>query len=111
MMIGVIPTFEAMQRFWIEFDDLPAYQREAFGRARQEFVRASKRWEASGCAGGAVFPDALRVKPVKGQRGIWELTWAGDGRCTWEYGTSLREEPSCHILWRCIGSHESFRDP
>jgi hypothetical protein len=110
-MACVMPTFEATSRFWSEFDSLSADQQEAFARARQQFIRALKRWEVGGCEGRAEFPAALRVKPVKGRRGIWELTWAGDGRCTWEFGTSLREEPSCHILWRRIGSHEIFRDP
>ncbi|MER6108587.1 hypothetical protein ACWG5P_11115 [Streptomyces prasinus] len=38
-----------------------------------------------------------------------EMTWAPDGRATWQYGDELREgEP--HVIWRRVGGHEIF-DP
>ncbi|MBI4320959.1 MAG: hypothetical protein HY675_20905 [Chloroflexi bacterium] len=57
------------------------------------------------------WPAALRIKPVEGALGIWELTWsfAGpDGRATFEI-IDLEGEPG--IRWRRIGGHEVFRGP
>jgi hypothetical protein len=38
------------------------------------------------------------------------MTWAADGRATFEYGQEIRPgEP--HIIWRRIGTHDVFRQP
>jgi hypothetical protein len=38
------------------------------------------------------------------------MTWADDGRATFEYGSEIIEgEP--HIVWRRIGGHEIFNSP
>lgn len=38
------------------------------------------------------------------------MTWAADGRATFEYGEPmLPGQP--HIIWRRIGTHEVFRNP
>lgn len=42
--------------------------------------------------------------------GVWELSWAADGRATFEYGAELIEGQP-HIIWRRIGSHDIFRNP
>jgi hypothetical protein len=34
--------------------------------------------------------SALRVKRVQGHPGVWEMTWAPDGRATFEYGAEVR---------------------
>ena len=47
----------------------------------------------------------LRVTGVRGAEGIFELTWAPDGRATFSYGKSIGgSEP--HIVWRRVGTHE-----
>lgn len=52
----------------------------------------------------------LRVKRVQGARGVFELTWAPDGRATFEYGREVQPgEP--HIVWRRIGTHAVLRQP
>jgi len=35
------------------------------------------------------------------------MTWAKDGRATWQYGQELRAGEA-HVIWRRIGSHEIF---
>jgi hypothetical protein len=35
------------------------------------------------------FPPALRVQRVQGHEGVWELTWAPDGRATFSYGSEV----------------------
>jgi hypothetical protein len=52
---------------------------------------------------------ALRVKRVQGYAGVWEMSWAADGRATFEYGEQVPGEP--HVIWRRIGTHDIFRRP
>jgi hypothetical protein len=56
------------------------------------------------------FDARLRLKRVQGHPGIWEITWAPDGRATFEYGPEVIPGES-HIIWRRIGSHDIFQDP
>lgn len=59
---------------------------------------------------GGRFRKGLRVKSVKGMPGVFEMTWAGDGRATFEYGTPVRKgEP--HVIWRRVGTHTIFGNP
>jgi hypothetical protein len=38
------------------------------------------------------------------------MTFAPNGRATWQYGLEIRpDEP--HVIWRRIGTHEIFRNP
>ena len=53
---------------------------------------------------------SLRVKGVQGAPGVFEMTWAGDGRATFQFGEPVREsEP--HIVWRRVGGHDIFSNP
>jgi hypothetical protein len=74
-----VPTHAERQRFMREYQRLTREQRKAFLTAVGLFV-----------AGLAVkeFDPRLRVKRVQGQRGVWELTWAPDGRAT--FGRAIR---------------------
>lgn len=105
-----MPTEEALGRFQNEHKSLDRSKRALFRSARKEFIQAPLLWERSGMQGSPVFPKHLGVKPVQGQRGIWEFAWAGDGRCTWEYG-DFQHPRKCHIIWRRIGSHDIYGDP
>jgi hypothetical protein len=52
----------------------------------------------------------LRVKRVQGRPAVWEMSWAPDGRATFEYGDEVRPgEP--HVIWRRVGTREVFREP
>jgi hypothetical protein len=56
------------------------------------------------------FRKGLRVKGVKGADGVFEMTWADDGRATFEYGPPVvGDEP--HVAWRRVGAHAIFREP
>lgn len=72
-----------------------------FSAACDEFSRApGYRW-----------PAALRVTPMKGTRGIWEMTWSfasPDGRATFEF-VRYGEELVCR--WRRIGDHGIVSNP
>lgn len=61
-------------------------------------------------AGGGQIRKGLRVKKVRGHPGVCEMTWADDGRATWQYGPE-RRAGHAHVVWRRIGSHDIFDSP
>ncbi len=77
-------------------------QQAAFLAAVTEFVQDLR--------GHRDFRKRLRVKGVKGATGIFEMTWAGDGRATFGYGEPLRQGEA-HVVWRRIGTHAIFTEP
>ena len=97
-----MPSFAWLARFGTDFDALSARQQAAFLIAVAQFVD-----DLENAAG---FRNGLRVKGVKGAAGIFELTWADDGRATFEYGEAIVPgEP--HIIWRRVGTHTIFDRP
>ena len=62
------------------------------------------------CLRSGPFDPSLRVKRVQGYPGVWEMTWAADGRATFEYGGEI-QPGEAHIVWRRIGTHSVFRQP
>jgi len=81
--------------------DLPRQQRQAFRVAVAKFV--------SDLRAGSL-RKGLRIKAVQGHPGIYELTWAPDGRATFEYGSEVRPGER-HVMWRGVGAHDSFTCP
>jgi hypothetical protein len=96
-----VPTHEELPRFLRDWRGLRSDQRAAFLQALRQFVAGVKDQR---------FDPRLRVKRVRGHRAIWEMSWAPDGRATFQYGAEvLPGEP--HIIWRRIGTHDIFRAP
>jgi len=96
-----VPTYETLDVFWRDWERLTTDEKGAFLRAVEKLVVDI---DAGRIRSG------LRVKHVQGTRGIYELTWADDGRATFEYGIEQRlGEP--HVIWRRIGTHDIFREP
>ncbi len=56
------------------------------------------------------FRSSLRVKGVQGHPGIYEMTWAGDGRATFHYGQEQRPG-ELHVVWRRIGGNDILDNP
>ncbi|MBX9399283.1 hypothetical protein K4749_38440 [Streptomyces sp. TRM72054] len=56
------------------------------------------------------FRAGLRVKGVRCAPGVFELTWDGDGRATWQYAPEIVRRKQ-HIIWRRIGTHEFLNGP
>lgn len=98
-----MPTFERRARFLREFRRLPRELQKAFIGVVPQFVDGLTNKPPE-------FPNPLRVKRVQGTEGIWELTFAPDGRATFEYGDEVRSGQA-HVIWRRIGDHSIFRDP
>ncbi len=97
-----MPTFAWLARFRRDFDALSPKQQTAFLNAVEQFVQDLRT--------GTGFRKGLRVKSVQGASGIFEMTWADDGRATFEYGNTVAAgEP--HIIWRRVGTHTIFHHP
>ena len=96
-----MPTFEAEPRFLRDYRALSKGQRRLFAAAVRLFVAGLKARQ---------IPAGLRVKRVQGAIGVWELTWAPDGRATFEYGEE-QQPGEAHVIWRRIGTHEVFGRP
>jgi hypothetical protein len=98
-----LPTFERLARFDREFRRMPRELQRAFLAMLPLFIAALRNSPPT-------FPPALRVKRVQGTDGVWEVTFAPDGRATFAYGSELRPgEP--HVIWRRVGSHQVLTDP
>jgi len=50
------------------------------------------------------------VKTVQGTGGIYEMTWANDGRATFQFGREVKPG-EVHIIWRRVGTHDIFDAP
>ncbi len=97
------PSYTVTARAAREYAKLSRSDRRRFTIARKAFVEALR-------TDPSALPPQLRVKRVKGHEGIWELTWATDGRATFTYGTE-QIPGEAHVLWRRIGDHSIFSDP
>lgn len=97
-----MPTFRRLPRFDKDYERLSPEERAQFKAAVKKFVEHLKS--------GGPRRKGLRVKGVQGATGIYEMTWADDGRATFEFGKPIREnEP--HIVWRRVGGHDIFGNP
>ncbi|HEX9520721.1 MAG TPA: hypothetical protein VF940_31650 [Streptosporangiaceae bacterium] len=96
-----MPTFATTPRFRRDYARLTAGQQERFRKVVvTEFVPD---------ADAGQFRPGLRVKGVQGAPGVYEMTWAPDGRATWRHGAEQRSG-TCHVIWRRVGTHPIF-DP
>jgi mRNA-degrading endonuclease YafQ of YafQ-DinJ toxin-antitoxin module len=96
-----MPTWRLLVGFRQDLKNLTPQQKAAFQKAVARFVadlRAGK------------FRKGLRVKKMSGHADVWEMTWAPDGRATFQYGEEIRPGEQ-HIIWRRIGSHDIFDRP
>jgi len=59
---------------------------------------------------GHGFRPGLRVKRVESTSSVWEMTFAPDGRATWQYADDSRTDDP-HVVWRRVGTHDVFRSP
>ncbi len=97
-----MPTFAKLRRFVRDYEHLTLDQQRRFRDAVRQFVDDLRE--------GGGFHPRLRVKRVQGTAGVWEMTWAPDGRATFSYGDEIiAGEP--HIIWRRVGTHDIFRRP
>lgn len=97
-----MPTREVLAEFWRGWGRLSEEQQQAFLAAVAKFVEDLRS--------GQGIRKGLRVKGVQGARGIYELTWADDGRATFQFGRAVVDDEP-HIIWRRIGGHDVLKNP
>ncbi len=96
-----MPTYARTARFRREYRRLGPAEQRAFLAVVARFVESLAHGE---------FDPALRVKRVQGTRGVWEITWAPDGRATFSYGPEIRPGEA-HVIWRRVGTHRVLDEP
>ena len=97
-----MPTYEATPRFNADLHRLTPEQRRLFHRViTRAFVPDLRAGH---------FRPGLRIKRVRRAAGVFELTWAGNGRATWSYGAQ-RIQGAQHIVWHRIGTHDILTGP
>ena len=96
-----MPTYDLTARFSKDYSKLDDVDKERFREAVKDFIEDLKIQQ---------FRKGLRVKGVQGAPGVLEMTWAPNGRATFQIGEQrLPGEP--HIIWRRVGTHEIFKNP
>jgi hypothetical protein len=98
-----VPTHRELPRFQREFQGLTPEQQRRFLEAMRQF-RSDLR------SGPAAIRPSLRVKRLTAHPGLWEMTWAPDGRATFEYGDEVVPGQP-HVIWRRVGTHDIFQEP
>jgi hypothetical protein len=97
-----MPTHEEEPLFAREFASLTTAQKTRFQDAVRKMVNDLKA--------GQPFRPGLRVKGVQGHAGVFEMTWAPDGRAIFQYD-SEQIPGEKHIIWRRIGGHQILQNP
>jgi hypothetical protein len=98
-----MPTRSALASFFRDWQSLTPQQ-------QRQFLTALKLFIADLAAPETGFHPSLRVKRMQGHRFIWEMSWAPDGRATFQYGDEVHAGQA-HIIWRRVGTHSIFRRP
>lgn len=96
-----VPTFATTPRFRRDLKALTPERRTRFEKIVCE--------EFASDVNANLWRSGLRVKRVQSVSKVWELTWAPDGRATWEFGTPIRDGVR-HVIWRRVGIHDIFAD-
>jgi muconolactone delta-isomerase len=97
-----VPTWGETERFRADFDGLSPEARRRFRAAVAKFVEDLRR--------DGRFRKGLRVKGVQAAPGVFEMTWAPDGRATFEFAEPAVEGET-HIIWRRVGTHDVLGAP
>lgn len=97
-----MPTYFSADRFLKDWELLEESAKARFRAAVKAFIDDLNAGEG--------FRTALRVKRVQGTKNVYEMSWDGDGRATWEYGEEVHPGVP-HIVWRRIGTHDIFKRP
>lgn len=93
-----MPTYYASKLFKRNFEKLTPEQRILFMKTVAALVKGLRQGR---------FDKTLRVKRFQGEEGVWELTWAPNGRVLFRYGKEI-QPGDAHVIWLNIGSHDIF---
>jgi hypothetical protein len=96
-----MPTYDVTPRFWLDYRHLTSVQQRALDRAVQKFVFDLRQGK---------FRKGLRVKLIQGAEDLYEMTWADDGRATFQFGPA-RRKGYVHVIWRQCETHAVAKHP
>lgn len=101
--------FETTPAFDTDYRRLRREHADAFKSViREKFAPACDAYAADP---STPWPGSLRVKSVRGARGVLEMTWSfasPDGRATFEL---ITVEGELRCRWRRVGNHDVFNQP
>lgn len=97
-----MPTYQRLPRFDRDWQSLSPAEKQRFRVAVARFLEDLEA--------GRPFRPGLRVKVVQGTRDIKEMTFAPNGRATWQFGPEVKAD-QLHVVWRRIGTHDIFGSP
>jgi len=95
-------THDEVPRFWRDWDALTPTQRSQFSAAVAQMVEDLRA--------GRPFRASLRVKRFQRLPGVYEMTWADDGRALFQFGASPHPG-DVHVTWLRVGTHAIFQRP
>ena len=96
-----MPTHEETPTFLRDYGRLTNTQEKRLEAALSQFIADLRAIEAGE---QAWFRPGLRVKRVRGVTGLYEMTWAPDGRATFSWDQPLRIGTR-HVVWHRCGDH------
>ena len=96
-----MPTHDETGAFLRDYESLTPEQQDRFDSKREEFVADLIAMERDRRQG---FRPGLRVKRVQGAAGLFEMTWAPDGRAIFSMGSPVIAGKR-HIVWHRVGDH------
>lgn len=102
-----MPTHEESDPFLKDWHRLTKAQRVRLRAARNSFVADLREMEAGRRSS---FRPRLRIKGVKGAPGVFEMTWAPDGRATFSWGDEIVPGQR-HVIWHRCGTHDILDRP
>jgi hypothetical protein len=92
-------TYGLSPGFAREFARMPREQRRAFQAAVKKLIESLR--------GGTEPARSLRIKRVQGTKNVWEMSYSGDGRATFRYGTEVKPGEAS----RRMAARRRTRDP
>ena len=96
-----MPTYEQTTAFLRDFDRLTRSQQERFLTAVYLFIADLVAMDAGR---KDRFRPGLRVKRMRGVPGLFEMTWAPNGRATFSWGEPVTVGKR-HVVWERCGDH------
>lgn len=96
-----MPTHEESEAFLRDLYRLTPAQQKRFRVALGRFIDDLREIESGQ---KTWFRPGLRVKRVRGTWGLYEMTWAPDGRATFSWGDAA-VRGLVHVQWHRCGDH------
>lgn len=96
-----MPTHDETRAFLRDYESLTRQQQDRFDNKREEFVADLL---AMGKDLRRGFRSGLRVKGVQSRSGLFEMTWAPNGRAVFSIGKPVVQGKR-HIVWHRVGDH------